>query len=438
MSDFAFTFLDTAPDTALVEIARRSDGVAGTASRLTGDLVSSAKGDGLDSLLGDLTIHRQRVDRGADLAVVAGSASADARRGVSAWASVAPAWPDVLAARADLKDAEQEQLDLPAGATDADAKAAAARVAEAKRRLDTLEHDRRSANGALVGALGRAVGKLPQADRDHGRGFNTVPGTPVPTPPGRGPQQMPGPPSPGPGLRTPAPPATPPTPPTTISGTGPSADTLAQLLSAAARPAAVQPQMPMQQQPQMPMPAMPQVAPAPQPAAAPAPTSRDRKRGAIDEVIDDLLDDDTDVAAPGLAAAAVTAPRPAPAGSIAPPAPAAPAVSGTSADGLTTQSPTSGRPGAAPAGAFAAPATSLSGTTATQATMAGATPGTAPGTHPGTGAPMAGPMGGMPGAGAGGGGGSRDSSTLPKKFSPLGQESLDAAVPYTIARKPRD
>ena len=440
MYDFEFTFLDGAPDSALVESARRTDGVAGAATRLTADLLASAKGGGLDRLLGDLTVHRQRADRGADLAVVAATGATDARRGVSAWASAAPAWSEVLAERKAVADAEQAQRTLPAGATDADAKAVADRVAEAKRRLADVEHRRRSANSVLVGALGRAAGKLPSAKVPKADGGGrAIPGAPLPTPPrGEKMPAYPGPPGPGLPPRN-APPAAPPST-NVASGTSPSTDALAQVLAAASKPA-VAAQMPMQQMPQampaMQMPAMPQVTAQPQPAP-----SRDRKRkdALTADDIDDLLDKPDAPATPGLAATAtVTPPRPAPAGAA--PAPAAPAPTGPagfSADGLVAKADTSGRP-TPPAGAFAAPATSLSGSHIASQAAPGAAPGAAPATNPGTGAPM-GPMGGMPGGGAGGGGGSGSRPPVLKHQGlDHGQSAMDEAVPGgTIAQRKDD
>lgn len=393
-----------------------------------------ADGDRQDTAEVDAVSAGQAASRASDGSVLAATAVTDSAAAFSLWRSTTPAIETVEAAESAAAEARQSLASLPAGAPDALVDRARQRVTSAEAALAELREQRETAARVLADALRRIEGRLKRRGKpDVEGGRPRVPGAPP-----RGPINVPGPPTPIAPPRT-APPATPPPSTSISSGTTPSADTLAQLLSGAAKPQPVQPPM----MPTMPTQAMPTMPPVPQqPAAAPAPAgARDRKRGTADDLIDDLLGDDEDrTTAPGLAAAAtVPAPRPAPAGSIAPAAPAVPATAGFSADGLRTDGPTSGRPGAAPAGAFAAPATSLSGTAATQQTMAGTgTTATTPATHPAA-APMTGPMGMPNGGGSGGGSGSARPPVLKHQGLDHGQSEMGQAVPGgTIARKPRD
>lgn len=431
--DLTSAYFSGNPDIALSTLSRRFWDIESQAEQRAGALRAAASSAGMETIQQRLVVCRHAARDGGDSLHSGAGMAKEASRAFMAFHRSTPTPDEIASARGDHRGAVEavRQAALADRPT-----AALCEIRDAaKRHLDDLVYRREAAIAELERCLTRVLERSPRRpgrDIDTPGGGRTIPGTPLPTPPHG--EKMPMPMTPGtPGLppRT-APPST---PPTTISSTPGSTDALAQLLSAAARPAAVQPTMPMQQPP-MQMPQMPPVPP--QPAQAAAPASRDRKRGPIDEAIDDLLgDEDRDTAAPGLAAAAVTpAPRPAPAGSIAPAAPAVPPVSGTSADNLTTNAPTSGRPGATPAGAFAPP-TSLSGSHIASQQMAGSSPATAAGAHPGTGAPMTGPMG-MPGAGAGGGSGSGRPPIERHSGRDHGRESLDEAVPYTIARKPRD
>lgn len=432
-NELSAPYFAASPGTALTLLSRRFWDAESQAESRADALRAAASSAGMEAIQGRFVECRHATRRGGDACYTAAAISKEASRAYTAYLRSAPNLDEVAAARADL-DAASAAVRQAVDANQPIARLCEIRDAAA-RHWNDLRDRRAAAIAELERCLTRVLEQLrsrpgrPDHEHDGGR---TIPGTgtPLPTPP-RGPINVPGPPSTPP--RT-APPSVTPPPSTSISSTpgSGSTDALASLLSQAAKPAAPA-QMPMQQ------PAMPQVAPQQSQPAAPAPAgARDRKRGdALDnDDLDDLLDGDDDLDAPGLAAASVTAPRPAaPAGSIAPTTPSVPAVSGTSVDGVRTDGPTSGRPGAAPAGAFAAPPTSLSGSHTAQATMAGTSPGTAPATHP-AGAPMGAPMAGMPGAGAGGGSGSARPPVLRHQGLDHGESAMGEAVPGgTIAQR---
>lgn len=439
--DLSSSYFAGAQHTGITLLSRRHWDVAAQAEQRAESLRAGASSAGMEAIQQAFADGRRAASRAGDGCYTGAEAAKESSRAYAAFHRGTPTPDEIASARADHADAVEavRQAALADRPT-----AALCEIRDAARRhLDDLRYRRAQAIAELERALNRVLERLrSRPDRkgreDVGDGSDgrTIPGTPLPTPPRGEKMPMPlAPGTPGPGLRT-APPATPPQ--TAISSThGPSADALQQLLARAAKPQGQPPMTPIQQ-PAMQMPAQ-QLAPAPQPAQPAAPAgARDRKRGALDsEDLDELLDADEDK--PGLAAAAVTAPRPAPAGSLAPAAPTPTGPAGTSADGLSTRADPSGRP-TPPAGAFAAsPATSLSGSHIAQATMAGPGTGTAPAAHP-AGHPMGAPMGMPGGAGAGGGSGSSRPPVLKHQGLDHGQSEIGEAVDGgTIAqRKDRD
>ena len=262
--DLSAPYFAASPDTGLTLLSRRFWDAATQAEQRAGALRAAASSAGMERIQERFVTARRAATRGGDSCFTAAAAAKETSRACAAFHRSTPTPDAVAAARADL-DAAIEAVRQAALADRPTAALCETRDA-ADRHWTDLRDRRRQAIAELERALNRVLERLrsrPGRAPDYGGGRPRVPGTPAPTPPNRGvPMPMP---------------AVPGTPPQThvASGGGSSADTLAQVLAAASKPALAA-QMPMQQMPQampaMQMPAMPQVQPQ-QSAPAPVPAS---------------------------------------------------------------------------------------------------------------------------------------------------------------------